>query len=88
MLDLIAVALGTSPAVSLRAEHPTGRRYAEYLKLVASHFKLPISSDTDVINIEKVGDEFHIEINEGIVRSKHLIWAAGDFQYPTTDRIT
>ena len=31
MLDLNAVALGTSPAVSLRAEHPTGRRYAEYL---------------------------------------------------------
>ena len=87
MLDLNAVALGTSPAVSLRAEHPTGRRYAEYLKLVASHFKLPISSDTEVTNIEKVGDEFHIKINEGIVRSKHLIWAAGEFQYPTADGI-
>ena len=82
MLDLNSVALGTSPAVTLRAEHPTGAEFAGYLHLLAKFFELPICANTDVVSLNKVDDEFHIEIPEGTIRAKHVIWAAGEFQYP------
>lgn len=85
MLDLNSVALGTSPAITLQAEHPTGAQYAAYLSLVATHFELPIRTDTDVLSVTKVDDELHIGVSEGIVRARHLIWAAGEFQYPRLD---
>ena len=82
MLDLNSVALGTSPAITLGAEHPAGAQYAEYLFRLAKFFELPICANTDVQSVQKVDDEFHIEVAEGTVRAKHLIWAAGEFQYP------
>ena len=82
MLDLNSVTLGTSPAVTLRAEHPTGAEFASYLQLLAKFFELPIAEHTDVLGVRKVGDEFHVAVEEGSVRAKHVIWAAGEFQYP------
>ncbi|MEM7142501.1 MAG: NAD(P)/FAD-dependent oxidoreductase [Actinomycetota bacterium] len=87
MLDLNSVALGTSPAVTLRAEHPTGAQYAEYLQLLAKYFELPICADTDVLSVASVDDELHIEIAEGTIRAKHVIWAAGEFGYPRLNDI-
>ena len=87
MLDLNSVALGTSPAITLGAEHPTGAQYAEYLFRLAKFFELPICANTDVQSVQKVDDEFHIEVAEGTVRAKHLIWAAGEFQYPRLDGV-
>ncbi|MEM9200936.1 MAG: NAD(P)/FAD-dependent oxidoreductase [Actinomycetota bacterium] len=87
MLDLNSVALGTSPAVTLRAEHPTGLEYAAYIQLLAEFFEVPVSGNTDVLGVEKVDDEFHVRIAEGIIRAKHVIWAAGEFQYPNLDGI-
>ncbi len=85
MLDLNAVALGTSPAISLGAEHPTGAAYASYLRLLANFFRLSVHEDTDVLGVSKLGGEFHVEIPGGTVRAKHVIWAAGEFQYPRVD---
>ncbi|MEM6704399.1 MAG: NAD(P)/FAD-dependent oxidoreductase [Acidobacteriota bacterium] len=82
MLDINAVVIGTSPAYSLQVEHPTGQEYAVFLNLVASYFKLPVCEKVDVSRIEKQGDEFAIKTSEGVVRSSHVVWAAGDFQYP------
>ena len=42
MLDLNAVALGTSPAFILGVEHPTGEEYAVHLNAVAQFYELPI----------------------------------------------
>ena len=50
-IDLNSVASGTSPAYSLETEHPTGKEYAKYLKLIAEYFELPIKEHT---NVEKV----------------------------------
>lgn len=82
MLDLNAIALGTSPAYSLRSEHPTGKAYALYLNAVAKIYELPVKTNTYVTDIACVDGTFHIETLDETIRAKHVIWAAGEFQYP------
>ncbi|CAM2005686.1 NAD(P)/FAD-dependent oxidoreductase [Acanthopleuribacter pedis] len=82
MLDLNAVALGTSPAFSLAVEHPTGLAYAAYLGAVARHYALPIQENTLVMRVTKFGDDFLVDTADATIRAKHVIWAAGEFQYP------
>jgi len=85
MLDLNAVALGTSPAVSLRAEHPTGAQFAAYLRLLANFFELTVFESVEVGGIRRVGGMFLIDVDDEAVRAKHVIWAAGEFNYPRVD---
>lgn len=82
MLDLNSIAIGVSPAFSLNVEHPTGREYAAHLRGVAKYFELPVRDNTDVRNIIKARDDFHIEIADETLSAKHVVWAAGEFQYP------
>ncbi len=82
MLDLNSIAIGVSPAFSLEVEHPTGEEYAAHLKGVAQFFELPIREGTNVRRVTKVGDRFRIDIDEQTLRANHVIWAAGEFQYP------
>ncbi|MDA8018923.1 MAG: NAD(P)-binding domain-containing protein [Thermoanaerobaculia bacterium] len=85
MLDLNSIAIGTSPAFTMEVEHPTGRQYAAFLKSVAQHFELPIIEQADVKRIVPKGDEFAVETAGGTIRSRHVIWAAGDYHYPRLD---
>ncbi len=82
MLDLNSVAIGVSPAYSLRVEHPTGSEYAAHLRSVAEHFELPMREGMDVIRVTRHADLFLIEAQDETLYCKHLIWAAGEFQYP------
>ena len=82
MLDLNSIAIGVSPAFSLEVEHPTGREYAAHLKGVAKFFEIPVKNDTDVMRVAIVGDDFRIDTSTETIRAKHVIWAAGEFQYP------
>ncbi len=82
MLDLNSIAIKTSPGFSLEVEHPTGEEYAKYLQLVARIFRLPIRPNTDVVQVTKADDGFHIDTPDETLRAKHVIWAAGEFQYP------
>lgn len=82
MLDLNSIAIGVSPAFSLGVEHPTGQEYAAHLRGVAQVFELPISENTDVVRVTRVGDGFRIDTVNETIRTKHVIWAAGEFQYP------
>lgn len=82
MLDLNSIAIGVSPAFSLEVEHPTGSEYAAHLQGIAHYFELPIKENTDVKHITKVGDVFQIETANETVSARHVIWAAGEFQYP------
>lgn len=82
MLDLNSIAVGVSPAYSLDVEHPTGKAYASHLRAVTKHFELPVQEKTDVKRITKSGDEFLIETDGETLRARHVIWAAGEFQYP------
>jgi putative flavoprotein involved in K+ transport len=82
MLDLNSVAIGTSPAYSLRVEHPTGREYAAYLQGVASHFELTVRSGIDVQSLDGEEGGFALSTGRGLLRAKNVVWAAGEFQYP------
>lgn len=82
MLDLNSVAIGVSPAFSLRVEHPTGEEFASHLRDVATHFELPIEIGVHVTRVRHVGDEFRIDTENKTYHAKHVIWAAGEFQYP------
>lgn len=82
LLDLNAVALNTSPGFTLHAEHPTGQQYAHYLQTVASHFALPIQTGVDVQQVTFEGGQFTLHTSAGRLRSRFVIWAAGEFQYP------
>ncbi|MBD90159.1 MAG: monooxygenase [Deltaproteobacteria bacterium] len=85
MLDINSVVIGTSPAFALQVEHPTGRQYAAHLLGVAAAFKLPVIENIDVSEIVPSEDLFHIETCSGRFTTKHVIWAGGDFQYPSVD---
>ncbi len=82
MLDLNSVAIGTSPAATLGVEHPTGREYASYLRRLAQFFELPIALGAEVLDATSIDGGFRLRLPEGNLRAKHVIWAAGEFQYP------
>ena len=85
MLDLNSIAMGTSPAYSLEVEHPTGQDYARYLRGVARFFEVPVRENTDVLQVAQVDDGFRIHTGDEIFYAQHVIWAAGEFQYPHLD---
>ena len=84
LLDLNSVVLNTSPALTFRKEHLSGKDYALYLETVVEYFQLPIKTETNVEKIEALPQckGFVIQTNRGEFRSQFLIWAAGEFQYP------
>ncbi len=83
MLDLNSIAIGVSPAFNLQVEHPTGSEYASHLRGVAEFFELPVREGVDVLRVTRVGGDFRVDTVEETIRSKHVIWAAGEFHYPT-----
>lgn len=85
-LDLNSVVSATSPAYTLRKEHPTGHEYAQYLKAVSDYYKLPIIEDANVDGIKYSNKWFNVKINgTELIKSRFLIWAAGEFQYPNVN---
>ena len=85
MLDLNSIAIGVSPAFSMKVEHPTGKEYAKHLQDIAEYFELPILENTNVDSIEKIDDLFHLKIRGSNLLAKNVIWAAGEYQYPLVD---
>ncbi|MEM0925544.1 MAG: NAD(P)/FAD-dependent oxidoreductase, partial [Planctomycetota bacterium] len=82
MLDLNSIAIGVSPAFSLEVEHPNGQEFASHLRGIAQFFEIPVQPHTDVLRVSKVGEDFRVDTEEETIRAKHVIWAAGEFQYP------
>lgn len=85
--DLNAVTYNTSPAYTLKTEHPTGAEYARYLKGVVKAFDLHVLEETAVHSIKKVSVGFVLNTSRGEVAAKFLIWAAGEFGYPNDGAI-
>lgn len=88
LLDLNAVTFTTSPAYSLGSEHPTGAEYARYLQGVAELYQLPVQAGVDVQKVvaAPVGaaEGFRLQTSAGEMRSRFVVWAAGEFQYPNS----
>lgn len=86
MMDLNAIALNTSPAYTLGTEHPTGEEYADYLYAVAEHRNLPVKTGVEVSGIRRQTDgTFELDTSQGVMCSKFVVWAAGEFHYPRMD---
>ena len=83
MLDLNSIAIGVSPAFSMRVEHPTGQEYAEHLQNLAKYFELPLLENTDVLQINKQDDVFHLQTEKYTLKAKYIVWSAGEYQYPS-----
>lgn len=82
-LDLNAIAPYTSPAYTLKMEHPDGQSYATYLQLVSNYFKLPVRSGVNVKDVYPDADgNFRVHTEHGDWRARFVIWAAGEYQYP------
>ena len=87
--DLNAVAQDTSPAYALHAQHPSGKQYADYLAALAADASLDVRLGTEVRSVEKLADgDFDVRARAGgadnIMRTRFVVWAAGEFQYPST----
>ena len=83
LLDLNAIVPGTSPAYTLDREHPSGIDYAMYLDNVAQYYELQVKPGIDVCSIAvEDNGTFAITTNDRPARARHVIWAAGEFQYP------
>ena len=88
LLDLNAIVPNTSPAYTLDREHPSGPAYAKYLDNVAHHYELNVKPGIDVSSVTVEDDgTFTLTTSDRPVRARHLIWAAGEFQYPNRNSI-
>ncbi|QDZ19607.1 pyridine nucleotide-disulfide oxidoreductase [Chloropicon primus] len=90
--DLNSVAFGTSPAYTLHSEHPSGQEYAHYLEELVNANDLNIQFRTEVKSIKSIRrGGFTVEVaGEDVgettkLRSRYVVWAAGEFQYPQGD---
>ncbi|MFD1674023.1 NAD(P)/FAD-dependent oxidoreductase [Alicyclobacillus fodiniaquatilis] len=84
-LDLNAIVPDTSPGYTLAKEHMSGCEYAEYLEAIARHFAVPVAEHMDVQAIHKKDELFQIQTGAGVIDSRFVVWAAGEFQYPRED---
>jgi len=83
LLDLNAIVSNTSPAYTLDREHPSGVAYAIYLDNIARYFELEVKPGVDVRSVAVEDDgTFTLTTTGRPVRARHVIWAAGEFQYP------
>ena len=86
--DLNSVAYGTSPAFTLHAEHPTGEQYARYLEALAETNELNVRTGTEVTAVAPRDGGFDVAVVPaaggvpGVIKSRYVVWAAGEFQYP------
>ena len=88
MLDLNSIAIGVSPAYNMRVEHPTGAEYAEHLQNLVNYFELSTLTQTNITSIEKNGDVFHLKTDTMTLVAANVIWAAGEYQYPSQNAFT
>jgi hypothetical protein len=64
--DVGAASSSSSPAACLKGEqHPTGLQYRDYLRHVATHWKLPIREHTKVDKVTKVNNVNNANVKEG-----------------------
>ncbi|WP_049926733.1 NAD(P)/FAD-dependent oxidoreductase [Halopiger goleimassiliensis] len=93
--DLNAITPDTAPALALDCEHPTGEEYADYLEAVAEFHEVPVRTGVDVERVVPGDDRdaaggssgFTLETNDGSIRARFVVWAAGEYQYPATGAI-
>jgi len=82
LTDLNALHFESSPGHLLKREHLSGPEYAAYLEDIVETQKLDCITGVELLAIEPEGEGFHLHTNQGSLRTRFVVWAAGEFQYP------
>ncbi|REI21970.1 pyridine nucleotide-disulfide oxidoreductase [Staphylococcus felis] len=82
MPDMNAISMDTSPAFTFNTEHLSGETYAEYLEVVAKHYGLHISTQTEVESVSWVDASYEIKTSQGTVIADYIFVATGDYAFP------
>ncbi|MBD3894910.1 NAD(P)-binding domain-containing protein [Halomonas sp. ML-15] len=78
--DLNAITPDTSPAFSLRREHPTGVEYADYLGKVVDHYDIPVATQEAVTEVYPLKEGFELyTARPRRLRCRFVIWAGGEY---------
>ena len=85
LTDLNAISYDSSPAYSLKREHPSGAEYATYLEQACEVFGLRVETGIEVTSLVPNGEQIDLVTKTGTIRARFVIWAAGQFQYPELD---
>lgn len=82
--DLNAITPDTSPAFSSGKEHLSGSDYANYLAMVAKHYGIKVTTNTQLTSVVSLGEGrgFQLETSSSTIRCKYVIWAGGEFHSP------
>lgn len=83
LTDLNAISFDSSPAFAIQREHPSGADYAGYLAQAVENFGLNVTTGVDVSGLDPDGDDIVLHTDAGEIRARFVIWAAGQFQYPS-----
>lgn len=83
LTDLNAISFDSSPGFSSKREHLSGVEYATYLEQAADIFGLSVITGVDVQELDTDGDDIVLHTNGGEIHAQFVIWAAGQFQYPS-----
>ena len=83
LTDLNAISFDSSPGFSSKREHLSGVEYATYLEQAADFFGLSVITGVDVQELETDGDDIVLHTSGGAIHAQFVIWAAGQFQYPS-----
>ena len=83
LTDLNAISFDSSPGFSSKREHLSGVEYATYLEQAADVFGLSVITGVDVQALDTDGDEIVLHTNGGEIHAQFVVWAAGQFQYPS-----
>lgn len=81
--DLNAISFDSSPAFAMKREHLSGTEYATYLEQAAALFGLSVITGVDVLDLEPDGDDLLLHTSGGEIHARYVIWATGQFQYPS-----
>ena len=79
MPDMNAIAKDTSPAFTFNEEHLSGKRYAEYLSLVATHYNLNVKTNTNVSRVTYIDGVYHVSTDYGVYTADYIFIATGDY---------
>lgn len=83
LLDYNAIAINTSPALFTGKQHINGVEYAAYLNQMLKLFKLNVKESCKITAIEKFKSVFIVHTNQGKFQCQDLIWATGEYKFPT-----
>ena len=82
--DLNSIEENRSPGGELGNDRLSGAEYAIYLQNVLKRQNLSVEAPVEVLNLQPHEGGWQVQTSEGLLHSKTVIWATGEFTSPKT----